>query len=82
MITETIYFIFGITGMLCILIAFVLDEFFNKWSRDTLKYNIVNIIGSALLIYYAFTLGSWPFIILNSVWMVVAAIKLAKIIKK
>ncbi|MEW5897402.1 MAG: hypothetical protein AB1668_06930, partial [Nanoarchaeota archaeon] len=76
MINETINLLSGIAGMLCILTAFVLDEFFNKWSRDTVKYNLMNIVGSGLLIYYAYTLASWPFIILNSVWMLVAAIKL------
>ncbi len=73
--------IIGIVGMFFIVSAFVLDEFHLKWNQNTTKYNLTNILGSSLLIYYAFTLNSWPFIILNAVWLVTAIIKLFKIIK-
>lgn len=68
--------------MVFILIAFILDEFYRKWGQNTIKYNLINIIGSGLLIYYAVTLDSWPFILLNSVWFVGATIKLIKIVRK
>ncbi len=74
--------IIGISGMFFILFAFVLDEFYKKWSQNTIKYNATNILGSGLLIYYALTLYSWPFIILNVVWFVTAIVKLMKIIVK
>ncbi len=71
----------GITGVLCILIAFVLDEFYQKINPETVAYNALNIAGSGLLIYYAYTLQSWPFVALNGVWLIAAAIKLTKISK-
>ena len=74
--------IIGIVGMCFILIAFILDEFIKKFNQDTIQYNSLNIIGAALLTYYAFSLNSVPFIILNVVWFVVAAFKLTRIIRK
>lgn len=69
----------GITGMVFILVAFVLEEFYRRFNQDTVQYNLLNILGSGLLLYYAFTLSSWPFMILNGVWLIAALIKLGKI---
>lgn len=73
--------IIGIVGMLCILIAFVLDEFYKKYNQDTYFYNILNIVGAGLLLYYALSLSGWPFVILNAIWVIAALIKLVKLIK-
>ena len=75
-------FIIGIIGMAFILIAFVLDEFVQKWNQNTLQYNILNIMGSFLLAYYAYTLPSIPFIILNAVWLAAAVVKLVRVLEK
>ena len=72
----------GILGMLFILIGFILDEFYKNWQQDTIRYNLVNVLGAGLLIYYAFTLDSWPFMILNGVWFLIAGFKLIKISMK
>ena len=71
--------IIGIIGMFFILVAFIFDEFNKKWNQETVKYNLTNLIGSAMLIYYAYALSSIPFIILNLVWFMVAGYKLIKI---
>lgn len=57
----------GIVGMMLILIAFFQVQR-HAWSQDSLKYDIVNFIGSSLLVFYAVTGGAWPFVILNGVW--------------
>jgi hypothetical protein len=72
----------GIIGMILILVAFILDEFYKNFNQDTVYYNLVNIFGSGLLTYYAYTISSLPFLLLNLVWLIVAIIKLAKIVKK
>ena len=78
-----IAFILGIIGMVCILVAFILDEFSNKkFNQDTIQYNVLNMFGALLLTYYAFSLMSWPFIILNLVWFLSAGLKLVHILKK
>ena len=73
--------IMGTTGMLFILAAFFLEEFFKKWNQNTVQYNVLNLLGAGLLIYYAYTLGSWPFFILNCVWFLVAGVKLRRILQ-
>ncbi|MEK6901691.1 MAG: hypothetical protein AABX37_05070 [Nanoarchaeota archaeon] len=80
MITYTLFI--GILGMLLILIAFILDEFYKRWNQNTVQYNILNIIGSALLVYYALTLRAWPFVVLNIVWFAAAGYKLLQIEQK
>jgi len=71
--------IIGIVGMVFILTAFVLDEFYKKWNQNTIQYNVLNVIGAGLLVYYAYALKAWPFMILNGVWFITAFIKLVKI---
>ncbi len=82
MSSETLSLVIGIGGMLFILVAFVLDEFFKTWQQNTLRYNILNLIGSLLLLFYAYAISSWPFIILNLVWFGTAGYKLVELIKK
>ena len=72
--------IVGVGGMIFILIAFILDEFVPGFDQNTWRYNLLNIMGSGLLIYYAFSLESWPFIILNAVWLIVAVVKSVEIL--
>ena len=72
----------GIIGVVCILIAFILDEFYKKVNSETVPYNLLNIMGSGLLMYYAYTLQSWPFVALNAVWLIAAGIKLVKISRR
>ena len=71
--------IIGIIGMFFILVAFIFDEFNKRWNQETIRYNLTNLIGSGMLIYYSYTLSSIPFIILNVVWFMVAGYKLIKI---
>ena len=74
--------IIGLLGMAGILTAFLLDEFVKEWNQETLRYNLLNIGGAGLLVWYAVTLGSWPFIILNIVWVAAAFVKVGKILRK
>ncbi|HLC52749.1 MAG TPA: hypothetical protein VJI98_05885 [Candidatus Nanoarchaeia archaeon] len=72
--------IIGIIGLIFILAAFVLDEFFKKFNQDTVHYNLFNILGSVSLIIYSFQLMAWPFLILNIVWLLTASFKLSRIL--
>ena len=57
----------GIAGMAIILVLFVLSQL-KKLSQDSVQYDAANAVGAFLLVYYAFVLKAWPFLILNSVW--------------
>ncbi len=72
----------GIGGMAFILTAFILDEFVPAFNQNTWRYNVLNILGSGLLGYYAFSLQAWPFVVLNGVWLAAAVIKLIEIKKR
>ncbi len=61
--------IIGIVGMIILLIAFAL-EMYNK--IDKKKYRILNIVGSFLLLIYAIDNNSFPFIVLETAWIIVA----------
>lgn len=61
----------GSLGALCILIGFILNQI-GKWKPRQFSYDMVNFVGSALLIWYAFLLHSTPFMILNGVWALVS----------
>lgn len=74
--------VLGTLGTICLLVAFILDEFNTKYNEDSIFNNILGIVGAGLLIYYALTLKGWPFLVLNIVWLGVAGIKLIKIIKE
>ncbi|MFA5188498.1 MAG: hypothetical protein WC460_04010 [Patescibacteria group bacterium] len=60
--------IIGSLGALLILIAFIMNQL-HKWQEDYLIYDLVNAIGSLLLVTYAIILASYPFLILNLVWL-------------
>lgn len=75
--------IIGIGGMVLILAAFILDEFVPTFNQDTWRYNLLNILGSGLLAYYAYTIPKgWPFVVLNVVWMIAAGIKSVEILTR
>ena len=74
--------ILGIVGMAFILVAFILDEFVKKFNPNTIQYNVLNILGSGLLAYYAFVSSVWPFLILNVIWFLTAGYKLVRILCK
>ena len=62
----------GFTGMAMILIAFFMNES-HRWSTDALVYDSFNAIGALLLVVYALAIHSWPFLFLNSIWVIVSA---------
>jgi hypothetical protein len=57
----------GILGMLLLLASFVMEAL-RLLRREHLAYLLLNFVGSTAMIYYASTINSWPFILLNSVW--------------
>jgi hypothetical protein len=58
----------GIIGMLFVLFGFIMIQT-HRWSPDDMAYDVINVIGSGLLMYYAFVGHAWPFFILNGVFV-------------
>jgi len=69
--------IVGLAGMFLILLAFSMNQT-KLWRSDTVTYDVVNAIGSLLLIIYSIMLASIPFLILNAVWFTVSVIEIFK----
>ncbi len=69
----------GALGMLLILAGFALEEFTPRSRHESVLYNVLNALGATLLIAYASVLDSWPFLILNAAWLLVAIAKLLQI---
>jgi hypothetical protein len=61
----------GICGTTIILLAFILNQL-QKLDENDIRYDILNFIGAALLVWYAYLLSSYPFLVLNSVWAIVS----------
>jgi len=66
--------IIGIAGMFILLIAFILNLFV-KLSQDSITYGLLNTIGGLLLAFYAYTIESFPFLVLEMVWTISAFYK-------
>jgi len=64
--------IIGIIGAALILLAFILEQT-HVWKDTDLKYDVVNFLGSAILIYYGLKINGYPFVVLNSIWALVSA---------
>ena len=62
----------GILGMIFILAGFMLNGRNRHFGSDSEKYNLMNLAGSSLLVYYSYSISSWPFLALNSVWALTA----------
>jgi len=71
----------GISGIVFILVGFIISEF-TKIDKDTLSYNLINVVGAFILSYYAFILVSWPFFILNGIWTIAAIVRIVQILQK
>jgi len=70
--------IIGTTGVLLILIAYLL-LITHKLSRDNLIYLSMNAMGASLACIASALLNYWPFIILEAAWTVVSLSAIVKI---
>ncbi len=72
----------GALGMFLILLGFAMEEFARRSRHESLAYNAINIAGAFFLVVYAWSLRSWPFLVLNGVWVVVAIVKILQILER
>jgi hypothetical protein len=60
-----------VTGAILILVAFVLAQF-RGLDRHGAPYLVLNLVGSAILTVSAVTHRQWGFLLLQSIWALVA----------
>ena len=61
----------GAGGAALLLVAFALSEF-GILGGESRRYQLINLLGAALLTWYAILLHSVPFIVLEGIWTAVA----------
>ena len=61
----------GLSGAVAILAAFALAKL-GKLSMSSIRYDVLNTIGSGLLVAYACLIRSIPFFLVNVAWVVLS----------
>ncbi|MFH0714615.1 MAG: hypothetical protein V1847_02475 [Candidatus Diapherotrites archaeon] len=64
--------VLGALGLVILLLAFILNAG-KHTKRNTFLFNGLNLIGSGLLAGYAFQIGAWIFVVLETIWVFFAA---------
>lgn len=62
-----IFLVVGIIGMICILYGFLMVQR-HHWTQDDFIYDLLNAVGSFLLVISAVASHAWPFVVLNTIW--------------
>ena len=73
--------IIGILGAAIILLCFILNQV-HVWKDTDFKYDLMNFIGSVLLVVYGLMIHGYPFVALNGVWAIVSLRDIILDIKK
>lgn len=68
----------GVVGAGLVLFAFIMAQT-KRWTPESFYFDLVNFLGSAVLVFYGLLLNSIPFVILNTVW---AAFSLRDVIRR
>lgn len=71
----TLLELYGWLGASCLLVGFALN-LFQKITPDSAAYLLLNLIGSAFLLYNAWQNTAYPFVAVNFVWVVFSGFKL------
>ena len=68
-------------GISILLVAFILNSR-KIISADKLLYNILNIVGAGLCGYSAYLISFYPFVVLETVWALVALISVIRSVSR
>lgn len=68
-------------GVTLLLVAFALS-LAKKVSSESKSYLVLNVVGAGLAGLSSYMIGFWPFVILESVWVIASLIPFIKLFKK
>ena len=71
----------GVLGAGMLLVAFTASAF-KYLDEDSRIYHLLNLLGGGLLTWYGYMLSSWPFVVLEGIWTLVAAWHLVRLARK
>jgi len=69
--------IVAIAGLASLLTAFALNAF-HVINNKSYTYNLLNLIGGGTLTFYSISIKSVPFILLQSIWSIIALVGIVK----
>lgn len=72
--------VLSIVGAVLILLPFAANQF-KLLKTDTLAYQLMNLVGSAMLTGIAVVLRQYGFILLEGTWALVSAIGLLRVVR-
>ena len=81
MMTESLVDVFGWIGAVALLIAYGLISA-GKMKGDGLKYQSLNLVGSAGLIINSTWYGAYPSTFVNVIWIGIAIVALFGVLRK
>jgi len=74
---QTLVDLAGWVGVVALLGAYALVSA-RKLAGDAITFQILNLVGGALLIVNSFYYGSMPSVVVNVVWIVIAVLTIGK----
>ncbi|MBU1445746.1 hypothetical protein KKD70_00595 [Patescibacteria group bacterium] len=63
------YTIIGFIGALVIMVGFIMNQL-GRWKTYDFEYDFINLIGASILAVYSWQIGSYPLLLMFSVWTV------------
>ena len=69
--------VIGSVGVALLLVAFLLNVL-RVMSAEGYGYGVLNLVGAALACYSSWLIAFMPFVVLEGVWALVAAVALAR----
>lgn len=70
-ISNTIYNLVGFLGASLILLGFYRVSI-GRWTNKSLWYELDNLMGAGLLVFYQIHTGAYVTVVLNTIWVIVA----------
>lgn len=75
--TWTVH-VFGNIGVVMILVAYFLVSTGRMKSMSP-RYQVLNLVGAAVLVVYSIALAAWASVALNAIWAVIALVSLVRL---
>lgn len=81
MIPDWLLHIIGTGGAICVLAAYFLVST-GRVTSSSVPFQLINLVGAALLTTYALVLQGWSLVFLNGIWAIIAIAALLRIARR
>jgi len=79
--TDILFEVIGWVGSGLLIMAYLLVSS-KKLAPQSSAYQLINLFGAILLLIYAIHTSAYPFVLVNSIWLVIGLIFFVKIFMK